>query len=74
MNNSIKFYEGSYQFKVVTDVNYLNLSYIKQQLFRQYSYRKPINEDLWAEITINNITERYILDKTTFQLTQITFN
>ena len=74
MNNSIKFYEGSYQFNVITDVNLLNLEYINQQLYRQYCYRKPVNESLWAEITINGINERYIFDQSTFELTQITFN
>ena len=78
MNNSIKFYEGSYQFNVIKDVNLLNLEYIKQQFYRLYCYRKfyrqQINESLWAEITINGINERYIFDKSTFELTQIKFN
>jgi hypothetical protein len=59
--NTVKFYEGSYQFK--SDKTHLNISadYIQMQLAKQYEYR-PTTESLWAEVENFGIKQRFSFD------------
>jgi hypothetical protein len=43
---TIRFYEGSYQFKSLT-VHHFDIEIIERELLNQYKYR-PTKADLWA--------------------------
>jgi hypothetical protein len=71
VKNTIALYEGSYQFNVIyTDLN-ISPDFAQMKLAQQYEYRKT-TEDLWAEITINGMSERFVLDYNNFKLNKIT--
>lgn len=59
--NTVRFYEGSYQFQ--SDKTHLNISsdYIQMQLAKQYEYR-PTTESLWAEVENFGIKQRFSFD------------
>jgi hypothetical protein len=59
--NTVNFYEGSYQFQ--SDKTHLNIStdYIQMILAKQYEYR-PTSENLWAEIENFGIKQRFSFD------------
>jgi hypothetical protein len=59
--NTVYFYEGSYQFQ--SDKTHLNISedYVQMILAKQYEYR-PTTETLWADVKIDGITKRFIFD------------
>ena len=59
--NTARFYEGSYQFYVEkTNLN-INEGFIQYVLAKQYEYRNT-TESLWAEVEVDGIEYRYILD------------
>ncbi len=59
--NIIRLYEGSHQFNVIeTELN-ISPDFAQMKLAQQYEYR-PTSETLWAEIVVNGVSERYILD------------
>ncbi len=68
--NTARFYEGSYQFKVEkTNLN-INEGFIQYVLAKQYEYRET-TESLWADVEVDGIEYRYVLDypnKTLIQL------
>lgn len=68
--NSIRLYEGSYQF-FATSTN-LNISpdYAQMKLAQQYKYRAT-TESLWAEIVVGGVAARYELDYKNVRLNKI---
>jgi hypothetical protein len=59
--NTVNFYEGSYQFQ--SDKTRLNIStdYIQMILAKQYEHR-PTSESLWAEVENFGIKQRFSFD------------
>ena len=59
--NTVNFYEGSYQFQ--SDKTPLNIStdYIQMILAKQYEHR-PTSENLWAEVECFGIKNRFSFD------------
>ncbi len=59
--NTVNFYEGSYQFQ--SDKTNLNITedYVQMILAKQYEYR-PTTETLWADVKISGITQRFTFD------------
>jgi len=59
--NTVYFYEGSYQFQ--SDKTHLNISedYVQMILAKQYEYR-PTSECLWAELENFGIKKRFTFD------------
>jgi hypothetical protein len=71
--NQVRFYEGSYQFKVQTTELNIDTDYIQMQLAKQYEYR-PTKETLWAELLIAGEKERRFKFDYNTGLTEIKFN
>lgn len=68
--NTIALYEGSYQFNVIyTDLN-ITPDFAQMKLSKQYEYRLT-TKDLWAIITVNGISERFVLDYSNCKLNKI---
>jgi hypothetical protein len=69
-NNTVRFYEGSYQYKTIS--THLNISpdFIQMQLAKQFEYRAT-NESLWAEVIVHGVTSRFELDYHNIKLIQL---
>jgi hypothetical protein len=70
--NTVNFYEGSYQF--ASEKTHLNIStdYVQMMLAKQYEYR-PTTETLWADVKIAGITQRFTFDYNTGLHLKFTF-
>lgn len=65
--NTLYLYEASYQFdKIETELN-ITPDFIFYKLAKQYEYRET-NKTLWAELNLNGVATRYVLDYANFGL------
>jgi hypothetical protein len=65
--NTIEFYQGAYQFdKIETELN-ITTGFIFYKLAKQFEYRAT-NDALWADLNLNGIETRYVLDYKNFGL------
>lgn len=59
--NTVKFFEGSYQFNSIETTLNIAEDFILMKLAQQYEYRAT-TETLWAQVTMNGKTTYYSLD------------
>jgi hypothetical protein len=65
--NTLQLFEGPYQFdSIQTELN-ITADFIFYKLAKQYEYRET-NKDLWAELNLNGVKSRYVLDYKNFCL------
>ena len=60
-NNTAKFYESSYQFKVESTELNISFDYVQMVLAKQYEYR-PTQDSLWAIVQTTEGEKRFIFD------------
>lgn len=68
--NSIRLYEGSFQFDSISTNLNISPDFAQMKLAKQYEYRAT-TESLWAEITVAGVTNRYELDYKNVKLNKI---
>jgi hypothetical protein len=65
--NTLQLFEGPYKFdNIQTELN-ITADFIFYKLAKQYEYRET-NKDLWAELNLNGVKSRYVLDYKNFGL------
>ena len=68
--NTLQLFEGQYQFdNIQTELN-ITADFIQYKLAKQYEYRET-NEELWAELNLNGVKSRYVLDYENVMLVQL---
>jgi hypothetical protein len=73
MKNSIRLYEGSYQFFSIESELNISSDFLQMKLAKQMEYRKT-NESLWGEIINNGEIKRYKLNYDFNNIEEIKFN